>query len=285
MERPHPLVTGLKAVVIVAIVVIMVCPLLTVVLTSFASPEAVLWFGVWPSSWTLSAYKSVLGGGIVTRAMTVSVAVTVIGTVASTAVTAMLAYGLTRTRHAPGLRGVLWLVLVSMLFSAGIIPNFLVVKSLGLVDSYAALILPTLVSAFNMVVMRSFFMEIPAEVLDAARIDGANEVRVFWSVVLPLSRPVMAVIALFYGVSYWNAFFNALIYLNTPTKWPVQLVLNQFVLQGSPLDQMENPDIGATAPQAVQMAVVVIATLPILLIYPFVQRHFTKGMMLGAVKG
>lgn len=285
MEKPSRFVTILKAVVIALIVVIMVYPLVGVVLSSFASPSATLQLGLWPTDLTLSAYKSVLQGGIVTRAMIISIFITIIGTVLSTLATATLAYGLTRTKQAPGLRAVLYIILLTMLFNAGIIPNFLLVKQLGLVDTYAALILPTLISVFNMVVVRNFFMQLPEDLLDAARIDGASEFRVFWWLVIPLSKPVLAVISLFYAVSYWNSFFNALLYLNKPQMWPIQLVLNQYVLQGSPLSPMENPDVGATAPQAVQMAVVVIATVPIVILYPFLQRYFTKGVLTGAIKG
>ncbi len=285
MGKPPMIVRVLKGVVIAAIVAVMLYPFGYVIFSSFGSPTARLVFGLFPSDWTTNAYRTIFSGGIVTRSLLVSAGVTLVGTVLSVSFTAMLAYGLTRTRQVPFARAALILVLLTMLFSAGIIPNFLLVKSLGLVDTYAALIFPVLISAFNMIVMRNFFMQLPSELFDAARVDGAGEWRIFTSLVLPLSKAVLAVIGLFYAVGYWNAYFNPLIYLNDPAKWPIQLVLNQYVLQGSPMSQMENPDIGAVAPRSVQMAVVVVATLPILIVYPFVQKYFTKGVLTGAIKG
>ena len=149
----------------------------------------------------------------------------------------------------------------------------------------AALIVPTAVSAFNVVIVRGFFMGIPQELMDSSRIDGASEWLTLRRIVLPLSKAVIAVVGLFYAVGYWNSFFNALLYLNEQTKWPLQLVLRSYVLQGSPL---AGADSGSSVPppqQAVQMAVVVIAIVPILAVYPFLQRHFTKGVLTGAVKG
>src|SRR5699024_3920679 len=140
-------------------------------------------------------------------------------------------------------------------------------------------------SAFNMIVMRNFFMELPQELLESARIDGASEFRMFASIVLPLSKAVLAVIALFYAVGYWNSFFNALLYINDTTKWPIQLVLNQYVVQSNAMTDLQAPDRPAPPAQTVQMAIVVVATLPILVVYPFAQRFFTKGVLTGAIKG
>ena len=281
--RTPPAVRWFKAVIIVAIVIVMAFPFVEVIAKSFASPDSSS-ATVFPTSYSLAAYRSLLSGGIVGRAMLVSAGITIVGTVLSVFFTVLLAFGLTRTRDVPGGRVIFYMILVTMLFSAGIIPNYLLVKNLGLLDSYWSLILPTLISAFNMVVIRNFFMGLPQDLLEAARIDGANEWQILWRVVVPLSRAVIAVIALFYAVAYWNNFFNALLYINDSAKWPVQLVLNQYVLQGSPLDQIQNPDL-APPPEAIQMAVVVLATIPILIIYPFAQRSFTKGVLTGAIKG
>lgn len=172
------------------------------------------------------------GSSVVGRSLLVSLGVTFVGTTLSMAMTVLMAYGLSRTRDVPGSRFVLIMVLGTLLFGAGIIPNFLLVKQLGLLDTYASLILPGVINAFNLVVIRNFFMEIPTELYDSARMDGANELQILLRIVLPLSKAVMAVIALFYAVAYWNEFFNALLYLNDTAKWPVQLVLRQFVLEG-----------------------------------------------------
>lgn len=285
MSPPSPTVRALKFVVIAAIVLVMLYPFVYVILASFTAAGATMRGTLIPSEFTLDAYRAILQGGVVTQALWVSAGVTLVGTAMSVFFTTTLAYGLTRTRDVPGAKTILYLVLFTMLFGAGIIPNYLLVKSLGLLDTYWALILPGLISAFNMVVVRNFFMQIPSDILEAARIDGAGEVRIFTRIVLPLSKAVVAVIALFYAVGYWNSFFGAMLYLNDASKWPIQLVLNQYVLQGTPLAQFENPNSVPPPAQAVSMAVVVLATLPILLIYPFAQRYFTKGVLTGAIKG
>ncbi|MGP5672030.1 carbohydrate ABC transporter permease [Brachybacterium alimentarium] len=286
MEKPGPMVRVVKVLAIALIVLIMLYPFVYVIVASVTPPGETLRFGILPTGWTLDAYRSVLAGRIIPRALLVSIGITGVGTVLSVAFTTMLAFGLTRTREIPGSKGVLYVALFTMLFGAGLIPNFLLVKSLGMLDTYAALIVPGLISAFNMLVVRNFFMQIPQELTDSARIDGASDLQVFLRIMLPLSKAVIAVIALFYAVGYWNNFFSALIYLNDTSKWPIQLVLNTYAVQGSPIGQVENPNAaGAVTPQAIQMAIVVLATVPILCIYPFAQRFFTKGVLTGAVKG
>ncbi|MET8867561.1 carbohydrate ABC transporter permease [Nonomuraea sp. NPDC004580] len=286
IEPPNPLVTAVKGILIGLILLVMIYPLAYVILNSFAAPEATTSAGLIPSEWSFSAYTTIFEGGVVLRSMIVSTVITLVGTALSLAVTATLAYGLTKTRQLPGVRAALYLVLLTMIFSAGIIPNYLVVKAFGLLDSYWALIVPVLASAFNVVVMRNFFMQLPRELFEAARMDGAGELSIFLKIVLPLSKAVLAVIGLFYAVSYWNSFFNAMLYLNDSSKWPIQLVLNSYVLQGSAMSSMNNTDMyNLPSSQAVQMAVVVMATVPILIVYPFLQKYFTKGVLTGAIKG
>jgi putative aldouronate transport system permease protein len=289
MERPSGPTQALKTVVLVAIVALMVFPFLSMLAVSLASARDVLAGGLvlWPAHPTTVAYESILRGGIVTRAMLVSVGITVAGTLLSMGLTTTMAYALTRTRDVPGSRLALLLVLGTLLFSAGIIPNYLLVKSLHLLNTYWALILPGAVSGFNLVVIRQFFLGIPQDLLDSARMDGANDLQILWRIVLPLSKAVLAVVALFYAVGLWNDFFNALLYLNDSSMWPVQLVLRQYVLQGTPLgDVQSNPLLGdPPPPRSFQMAIVVLGTLPILLAYPFLQRYFTRGVLTGAVKG
>ncbi|MEV1176410.1 carbohydrate ABC transporter permease [Nonomuraea sp. NPDC049784] len=286
VERPNRVVTTLKGVLIGLILLIMIYPLAYVILNSFAGPEATTTAGLVPSEWSLSSYTTIFKGGIVQRSLIVSILITLVGTALSLAVTATLAYALTKTRQVPGIRLALYLVLLTMIFSAGIIPNYLVVKAFGLLDSYWSLIIPVLASAFNVVVMRNFFMQLPRELFEAARMDGAGELSIFIKIVLPLSKAVLAVIGLFYAVSYWNSFFNAMLYLNDSSKWPIQLVLNSYVLQGASMSSMNNPEMyNLPSSQSVQMAVVVMATVPILIVYPFLQKYFTKGVLTGAIKG
>ncbi|MCX5144440.1 MULTISPECIES: carbohydrate ABC transporter permease [unclassified Streptomyces] len=286
MERPTRMGQTAKAVAVVVVVLAVAYPLIGVIGTSFASQTDIIKSSglvLWPGHPTLDAYRTIFTGGVVTRALLVSVGITVLGTLASLLVTVGMAYGLSR-REVTGSRFILMTALFTMLFNAGIIPNFLLVKGLGLYDTYAALVMPTLVSAFNLVVLRSFFMNLPEELYDAAKVDGAGDFRILVRIVLPLSKAVLAVISLFYAVTYWNAFFNSLLYLNDSEKWPLPMVLRTYVLQGQSLNSASAGEVLAPQ-QAVQMAVLVIAVVPILCVYPFLQRYFTKGVLTGAVKG
>ena len=288
--RPGVVETLLKVVVLAVACLAVVIPFLGIVSTSLSSKEHLDQAGgfvLWPGGVSFGAYRTVLSGGVVTRALLVSIGVTLVGTLLSLLVTAMLAYGLSRPGSF-GSRPALLIVLFSLLFSPGLIPVYLTVRGLGLIDTYAALILPGLVGGFNVIVLRSFFVSIPAEVLESARIDGAGDWQIFTRIVAPLSKAVLAVIGLFYGVGYWNSFFNALLYLNDQSRWPLPLVLRTYVLNNT---QLSGSDLAAAgtdvlpAQPALQMAMLLIAIIPILIVYPFLQRHFTKGVITGAVKG
>jgi multiple sugar transport system permease protein/putative aldouronate transport system permease protein len=284
--------TGKSAVLLVTVAVVLV-PLWMVVITSFSTQGSVNEAGgmvLVPHGFTAAAYQQIFTNQLIMHSLLVSLGITVVGTVISMVVTILAAYGLSR----PGSyahRPILMVLIVTMFFSGGLIPTFLVVTALGGYDSYWSLILPSAVSVFNILVMRGFFAGTAQELIDAAAIDGASEWRTLRSVVLPTSRAVTAVIGLFYAVGYWNTFFNALLYLPDNGKWPLQMIIYTYTLQGGAM-----PGSGVTTtgqyygnqqitPLAIQMAVVTLTLIPILLIYPFVQRHFTKGMLLGAIKG
>ena len=287
MERPTWYGNGAKALTVLLISLVVIYPFLVVVSTSLSSESDIIRAGglvTWPSHPTLAAYRVVFSGGVVTKALVISLGVTVIGTLLSLLATVGMAYGLSRNGVVGG-RFLLLMALFTMLFSPGIIPNFLVVKQLGLLGSLSALVLPTLVSAFNLVVLRSFFMGLPQELYDSARVDGAGDFRILTRLVLPLSKGVIAVVSLFYAVGYWNAFFNAMLYLNDSAKWPLALVLRVFVTQGDSMSSSASLGDGAIPSQAIQMAVVVTSLVPILLVYPFLQRFFSKGVLSGAIKG
>lgn len=290
-EDPSPLGLLVKGVALLLIVGTVLYPLYTVVLTSLSTQADITRSGglvTVPGGLSLSAYSQILSGGIVTRATIVSIGITAVGTVLSTTVSVLAAYGLSR----PGSfahRPVLFIFLITMFFGAGLIPTYLLVSNLGLINSYWSLILPGAVSAFNVLILRAFFMGIDQSITDAARIDGAGDWRILGQIVLPMSKPVVAVVSLFYGVGYWNAFFNAMLYINDNAKWPLQLVLRSYVLQGvtlpgSGVGQVDVDD-GAVTGLPVKMAVMVLAIIPILVVYPLVQRHFTKGVIFGAIKG
>lgn len=284
-EKPGLIMQTLKFITLAFICVVMLYPLLYVIAVSFAHPNSITSGQLFPTEFSLISYQSIIGGGVISRSLRASLFITVVGTLLSTFFTAFMAYGLTRTKTTPGGKTVLFLVLLTMMFSAGIIPNYLLIKQLGLLNSWWSLILPALISPFNLIVMRAFFMGLPEDLFEAARLDGASELRIFFSIVLPLSKAIIAVIALFYAVGYWNTFFNAMIYLDDTTKWPIQVVLNQYVTQNSDLSTLQNPDMPPPPAESIQSAVIVLATIPILMVYPFLQKYFTKGVLTGAIKG
>ena len=286
-ERPTILVRVLKAAILLAVVVAVLGPFLVVVSTSLAPAAEVTAKGGWvvfPDAITFEAYRQVLSGGVVTKATVVSLGVTGVGTALSLTCTILLAYALARPSVFGG-RPVLLMILFTFLFPPGIIPSYLVVQRLGMIDSYSALVLPILVNVFNLVVMRGFFQGIPSELYEAARLDGAGDLRILVAMVLPLSKAAVAVVGLFYAVTYWNSFFNAILYLNDNTKWPLQAVLQLYVTQGSQLaDGSVAEQASGNASHSIQMAIVVLALIPIVSVYPFVQRHFAKGVLAGAIK-
>lgn len=280
---------ALKSLILLACVVLVLLPFLAIISTSLADAGQINRTGgyvLWPDSPSFSSYTALLSGGLVSKAMMVSVGVTVVGTALSLGCSITLAYGLSR----PGSFGhkpALMLLLMTMLFAPGVIPSYLMVKELHLINSYWSLILPTMINAFNVIVLRSFFMGLPGELIDAARVDGASEWTILRRIVLPLSKASVAVIGLFYAVTYWNAFFNALLYINDASKWPMQLVLRTYVVNNSALSGGQiNAAAGAIPPtQSLQAAILVLSIVPIVIVYPFLQRHMNKGVMVGAVKG
>ncbi|MFD5337214.1 carbohydrate ABC transporter permease [Streptomyces hawaiiensis] len=277
-----------KGIVLAAACLAVLFPLWIVIVTSLSSKQTINAAGglvVIPKDITFIAYQELLSGGQVTRAAIVSVCVTLAGTVFSMTVSVLAAYGLSRSGSL-GHRWLLMTLLATMFFGAGLIPTYLLVQSLGLTDTYLALILPSAVSVFNILVLRAFFMGISPELIDSARIDGAGDWRILWQIVLPLSRAVIAVITLFYAVGYWSAWFNASIYLSDQSMMPLQNVMIQLVQkQEAPVGVSQAIKTGQISALAIQMAVMVMALLPVAVISPFVQRHFKKGMLTGAVKG
>ncbi|WUI13772.1 carbohydrate ABC transporter permease [Kineococcus sp. NBC_00420] len=288
MEKPSVATQALKFVFLAISVALVVIPFWTVIATSLADQKTINDSGggmvLWPGSGiSFDAYTTVLQGGVVTRAVLISIGVTVVGTFLSLAATAGLAYWLSRP-GALGAKPVLMLVLGAILFAPGLIPSYLVVKEFHLLDSLWSLVLPVLVNAFNVIVMRAFFQELPKELFESAAIDGVGAATVLLRIVLPLSKAVLAVIGLFYAVAYWNAFFNALLYIQSSEKWPMALVLRTYVVNQTTIGGDAAGE--ALPPQLpLQMAILVMAIVPILLVYPFIQRHFAKGVLIGAVKG
>ncbi|MFI6824249.1 carbohydrate ABC transporter permease [Micromonospora sp. NPDC050187] len=291
-EPPSPAGQLGKGVVLTLLVLAVLFPMWSVVVTSLASRETINETGgmvVVPREFDPSAYVTIFNGGQITQAVWISTLVTVLGTAVSLVLTVLAAYGLSRPGSVAH-RGLLFFFLLTFLIFPGLVPSYLVVTGLGLKDSIWSLILPSAISVFNLVVIRAFFMNVPGELVDSARIDGAGEFRILWRIMLPLSKAVVAVVGLFYAVGYWNAYFNSVLYIDDNDKFPIQRVLQTYILGGqSPAvsgASFNLPGVTAYPPTlAVKMAVVVVTVLPAVIIYPFVQRHFTKGMITGAVKG
>jgi len=269
------------------IAVIMVIPFIYVIAASFATEAEIQTRPIFfiPDSPTLDAYARIFDmndmGTRVFHSLLISVCVTAIGTFINLFFTTTMAYGLSRS-NLIGKKPLLNMVLFTMVFGGGMIPLFLVVKGLGMYDTYAALILPGAISAYNMIIVRNFFMELPRELEEAASIDGCSDIGIFIKIALPLSITCLATFGLFYAVGHWNNYFGALLYLEDSTKFPFQLVLRNIVMQTAETQT----DPNALIPEdTLKMAVIVIGTVPILIVYPFLQKHFAAGVMVGAVKG
>ena len=272
----------------ILLIIAFICflPFVNVIASSFASTQEVVAkrFILIPETFSLDAYRYILSTPTLFKSLAVSIGVTGIGTLVSMILTSLMAYGLSR-KYLHG-RGFLnFLVVFSMLFSGGMIPTFLVVKAFGLIDSYWSLILPVAINAFNLIIMRNFFQALPDSLEESAKMDGCTDLGVFWKIMLPLALPSIATISLFYTVTYWNTYMTAILYINDSTKWPIQVLLRQIVIVSSGM-QAEGSSVDVIPPaQTIKMAVIVIATVPMLIAYPFVQKYFVKGALVGSVKG
>ena len=268
-------------------------PLLWVTSVSFSHPEEVLRGSIYlfPKRFDIMTYKLVFSFEQLWVGYGNTIYYVVLGTIVNVGMTMLMAYPLSRT----WLRGrsiVSWFIVFTMLFSGGMIPTFLVVKAMGLVNTRGAMIIPGAIGAWNLIMARTYLTaNIPDELIDAAAIDGASDLRTFWTVVLPLSGPIIAVITLFYAVGHWNAYFPALLYLTKPKLFPVQVVLRDLT-SGNLMrggfglgSAFLTSKIRASYTHNIKYAVIVVATVPILCIYPFLQKYFVKGVMLGALKG
>jgi len=238
-------------------------------------------FLVIPRDVTFAAYKQVFNQSSIPQGFKNTVIITLVSVVLSLVVTSLMAFGLAK-KEVPGRKIYLFLVVFTILFHGGIIPTFLVVKSVGLLNSLWALIIPNMIVPLNLLIMKTFFEQIPPELEDAAVIDGSGEYGILRHVVLPLSAPVLATIGLFYAVQNWNIYFLGILYISDPHLYPLQVVLRQ--LFAAPDPTFMNAEV-AVPPETMKMAAVVVSTLPIVMVYPFLQKYFVKGANLGAVKG
>lgn len=275
----------LNVVLLTGVGLLAILPFVYVLAGSFATELEITTrpFFLWPDDFTTTSYESILSSDVILRAFVTTVAVTVVGTLIQLGLTVLFAYPLSKV-DLPGRRTVLSLVVFTMVFSAGMIPTFLVVKDLGLLDTYWSLILPAAINPFSLIIIKNFFQQLPHELEESAKIDGANELQVLRHVVIPLSKPVLATFALFYAVGIWNDYLSPLLYLSDTGKWTLQMILRQVTAAASLSADELNSDVPPPA-QGIKFAVVIIATIPVLLAYPFLQKHFAKGMLIGSVKG
>lgn len=278
-----------NVVLLIAIALITLIPFVFVLSGSLTASEELVRRGVVliPTKLSLDGYRYIFSTKTILWSLGVTVFITIAGTLINLFFTTLTAYPLARSEFM-GRRPIMLLILFTMLFSGGMIPTFLVVKSLGLLNSYGSLLIPGAISAFNLIILRNFFQQLPDGLEEAAKIDGCNDFQILIRIVLPLSLPAMATFALFYAVGHWNTFFNAILYINDTTKWPIQVWLRQIVIlsQGGIGDsQQMGSDYVAPPGEVIKMAVIVVSTVPILLVYPFLQKHFAKGVLLGSVKG
>lgn len=275
--------------VLILLSISFIAPFLNLTATSLVSEEERFRRGMFiliPEHVDWYAYKILLReGSHVYSAYAVTLLRTVVGTFLNLFFTTTLAYGLAK-RGMPFRNGISMFVFFTMIFNGGMIPTYLVVVNIGLRDSFWALILPGLINAYNFFIMRTFFLAIPQELEESAFMDGASPLVILWRVIIPLSLPSIATVGLFYAVAHWNAWFDAIIYLKDNTKYPIQVVLRNLLTTSTLDDQPQSYVNGRMPPvETLKAAMIIIATLPILIVYPFIQKYFVKGTMIGAVKG
>ncbi|GAF13491.1 ABC transporter permease protein YtcP [Bacillus sp. JCM 19045] len=262
-------------------------PFVHVIGSSFATGAEIARrsFLLFPTEFSLDAYRYIFSTDTVLRSLLVSIVITVGGTVWSMFLSTMTAYGLSR-KDLVGKRFIMFFIVFTMLFNGGMIPTFLVVQQTGLIDSLLALIIPVSINAFNMIILRSFFMNLPDGLEESAKIDGCSDFGILFRIVIPCSLPAIATISLFYAVTYWNTYMHAILYLNDPNKWPVQVLLRQIVVLATGINYDGAEYTSVPPPEiSVKMAVIVVATIPVLLVYPFLQKYFAKGALIGSMKG
>ncbi len=266
-----------------------ILPMYMVLVRSFSPSHIINQYPLllWPKVWTLEAYTYIIQTPTLQGAFNNTVFITVVGTALNLLFTVAAAYGLSK-RELPGGNLLLKFIVFAMLFNAGIVPTFIVVKNLGLYNSLWSLILPSLVNPFNLILLRNYFWSVPRELEEAARIDGASDWQVLAQIVIPLSKPALATIGLFYAVGHWNEFFSALFYIGDNTRWPLQLLLRSIIIENNFQNMGTFGAYGTIqriiSPENIKAATVLYAVFPILMVYPLLQRYFVHGLKLGAIK-
>ncbi|QOS79218.1 carbohydrate ABC transporter permease [Paenibacillus sp. JNUCC31] len=273
-------------VILIFLSLLCLLPFLYVIAVSVTPESEVLRRGIViiPESFTFLAYKEVFVSHGIWQAYKITLFRTIVGTMLNVLFTVLAAYPLSK-KYLPGRSPFLLFIVFTMMFSGGLIPTYLLIRSLGLLNSPWVLVIPNLISAFNLVIIKGFFEQLPGEIEESARVDGASELQSLWRIILPLSLPVISTISLFYAVGHWNSYFDAIVYINDSNFMPLQVVLRNILLNVATQSAESLANSGTVSTFAVQMATVVVTTVPILIVYPFLQKHFTKGVLLGSVKG
>ncbi|MFS0725424.1 carbohydrate ABC transporter permease [Paenibacillus sp. 1P07SE] len=264
-------------------------PLVFVLFASFSDPGLLSQnrgLLLLPKGFTTEAYRMVFMNPAIGSAYFNTIFFVVVGTAVNIFLTSMAAYGLSR-RDVMWKHAIMFMIVFTMFFEGGLIPTYLLVGNLGLLDTRWALIIPSALSAFNLIIMRTAFQAVPVELEESAKLDGANDFKICWSIVFPLSLPVIAVMVLFYGVYHWNSWFPAMIYLQDRGLFPLQLILREILIVNDTSSMLTSVSSGDQMPvgQTIKYATIIVATVPILCVYPFLQKYFVKGVMIGAIKG
>lgn len=276
-------------ILITIVCLVMLYPFLNVASVSLSSYNAYVNnpMMVWPQDITLGAYKEIMKKGMLWRSYLNTIIVTVSGVGIGICLYILTAYPLSK-KVLKGRSVLMLMIIATMLFNGGLIPNYYLMRSLNLLDTLASLVLPALVSGFNLILMKNFFESLPEELEEAARIDGASDPYILFRIIVPLSKPIIATICLFTAVGYWNNFFNAIIYIRSSDNWPLMLYLREVIEGASALAQTANTaEMGKEmmTSETIKYATLMLVMVPILSIYPFLQKYFVKGIMLGSVKG
>ena len=259
-----------------------VIPVLRVIADSLDENAAVGVLRLIPEAWTVTAYRLILSQRALYRPFLISVFVTVTGTFLALSLTTMLAYGLIH-KEMPGRKLFVYVILITMIFRAGLIPTYMVIRSLGILNTLLPVLMGPCVNAFYFILMMNFFRTIPRDFAEAAQVEGAGQLQIFLRIILPLAKPGLAAIGLFYAVMYWNDFFSYIIYINDSKLWNFQVILRDMVLESE--TAMPRLDASQTAPESLKNAVIIVAIIPVGILYPFLQKYFVKGINLGGVKG
>lgn len=282
----------LNIVVLTLLSLSILLPILNIVALSFNGGKDAAMGGVyfWPRAFTLDNYKAVFSDNRIITGYKVTIMRTVIGTASSVFLTAMAAYALKR-KSLPGRRLITFLIFFTMLFSGGTIPYYMVLRNTGLLNTFWVYVIPSLYSTWNIIMMRTFFEGISISLEESAKLDGCNDFTVFMRIILPLSKPVIAVIALFNGVAHWNDWFTGAYFVTNADLHPVQTILQEMLTTQSKLKELMSNSYEAVqfakrvvTGESLKMATIVVSTLPIIMVYPFIQKYFAKGVMIGAVK-